>query len=187
MIWHYFTTIAATVLITLPFQLNASHCNEKSWNHILNVQLEIDENYNFHASRFNRFLKRHKERPFLFQEFSNEELKQLWAKKDPIYQTRMQEQLHASLTVIGLIEQERQNLAPLIQRIANQQQDWIEISQHCDNSASTINMVTGLNYSQLNQALIKDTTLLIKQLDILKRHYVRELDALEQSRPKPFD
>jgi hypothetical protein len=69
---------------------------------------------------------------------------------------------------------------------SHQQDNWLSISRHCQNNGNTINMITSLDYAQLNQALIRDISILLKKLETLQSHYLKEVEALESSRPKPF-
>lgn len=186
MIWHYLTTITAAMLITLPFQVNGSQCNEKSWNASLKVQQELDESYNLHASRFNQFLKLYQDQPFLFQEFSADEIYSLWSTNNPNYLEHMNAQIKASTTIIDLIDNERSVLAPLNEEASRQQDKWLSISRHCHSNGNMVNMITSLDYAQLNQALIRDISILRRKLDTLQSRYLKEVEALESSRPKPL-
>lgn len=186
MIWHYLTTITAAMLITLPFQVNGSQCNEKTWNANLKVQQELDESYNLHASRFNQFLKLHQEQPFLFQEFSTEEIHSLWSTNNTRYLEHMNAQIQASTTLIDLIAAERSAIEPLGEKALLQQDQWLTISRHCQADGKTVNMISGLDYAQLNQALIRDINTLLIKLDTLQARYKQEVEALESSRPKPL-
>ncbi|WP_394125987.1 hypothetical protein [Vibrio hepatarius] len=174
------------MLITLPFQVNGSQCNEKSWNANLKVQHELDEAYNLHASRFNQFLKLHQDQPFLFQEFSADEIHSLWSTNNTRYLEHMNAQIQASTTLIDLIGKERSAIEPLNDKALLQQDKWLTISHHCQTKGKMINMITGLDYAQLNQALMRDISILLRKLDTLQTRYRKEIEALESSRPKPL-
>ncbi|EEX93780.1 hypothetical protein [Vibrio orientalis] len=187
MIWHYFNTITAAMLITLPFQVNGSQCNEKSWNASLKVQQELDESYNLHASRFNQFLKLYQNQPFLFQEFSADEIHSLWSTNNASYLEHMNAQIKASTVIIDLIDNERSAIEPLNEEASRQQDKWLTISRNCQTNGKMINMISGLDYAQLNQALIRDISILLRKLDTLQARYLKEVEALESSRPKPHE
>jgi len=99
----------------------------------------------------------------------------------------MDAQIHASLMVVQQIDHERQTVTPLMTEAAKLQDNWLTISRHCQTGDNKINMITSLDYAQLNQALIRDIALLLSQLNTLKARYIQEVEALENNRPKPLE
>lgn len=173
------------MLITLPFQENASLCNEQTWNANLKIQRELDSSYNFHASRFNQFLELHQRLPLLSKEFNDDEIKHLWLSNNASYQQHLEAQIQASMAVVQRIEQEYQAIEPLTVLASKQHKSWLAISRNCQEKSNTINMITSLEYAQLNQALLKDVSVLMGQLNTLKVRYLKEIEVLERSHPKP--
>lgn len=182
--WHYFNiTIAAALLISLPFRVMSAHCDEEAWNTILNQQSQVDQTYNLHAQRFNQFLSIHQNQPFLYQEFTSEEIRRFWhSNKDELHQS-MKEQIQASLFVIEQIQQERINLQSLTSRVTVQAQRWQVISQHCRESDNPSNAIASWNYSLLNHALNRDINLLLTKLATLEQRYNKEVEALNNAKP----
>lgn len=182
--WHYII-ITAALLITLPFQLSAAHCDEYSWNRSLKLQQTLDSKYNQHARRYNQFLAFHREQPFLYQEFSREEIRSFWRSNKHLFHSSMNAQISASQAVVNRIEQERSELAPLIEQVADQQRRWRAISKHCQQVDNQSNAITSLNYSQLNKALSKQIEDLLTKLIALQLRYQNEIEALEQAKQQP--
>lgn len=184
--WHSVNiTIAATLAITLPCEVIGAYCDEKSWNHTLKLQHQLDQNYNFHATRFNQFLQIHHSQPFLYQEFTQVELRALWLSEDRSFRQRLQSQALASTTIIGHIEEERVMIAPLQSQATTLKQKWRQISADCLKTGNQANRITSSHYVQLNQALSIDLEGLSAKLDVLKSRYEKERDLLEATKPNP--
>lgn len=184
--WHSTRiTIAAALLITLPCQVNSAHCDVESWNRALKLQTQLEQDYNFYATRFNQFLQMHLTQPFLYQEFSETELQGLWQSNNRAFHQQMQAQVEASLAVIEGITQERNQIQPLSQHALALHARWQAISQHCQRSGNQTNVITSWHYAQLNQALKEDIEALITKLDKIEQRYLQEIEALENAKPKP--
>ncbi|MDC5870655.1 hypothetical protein OPW39_17790 [Vibrio europaeus] len=183
--WHSINiTIAAALLITLPYGVNSAHCDAESWNRALILQQELDQKYNFHATRFNQFLQIHQAQPFLYQEFTTDELKGLWQSDNHTFHQHMQTQAQASGVVISRINEEKRLLDPLVNQASAMEKRWLSISKHCKKSGSQSNVISGWQYSQANQAMRKDIESLISKLTILEGRYRNEVEALENAKPK---
>jgi|GEM_PF-1337841 len=183
--WHSVNiTIAAALLITLPSGVNSAHCDAESWNRALKLQHELDLLYNYHSTRFNQFLKIHQNQPFLYQEFTALELSGLWQSNNQAFHQQMRSQAEASAAVIARIEEEQSMLIPLGNQAQAMEQRWITISQHCQDAGNQPNVINSWQYSQLNQALNVDIQALISKLNVLKSRYGREIEALENTKPR---
>lgn len=176
-------TIAASLLITLPWQVNSAHCDEKSWNHALKLQQELEALYNHHATRFNEFLQIHQAQPFLYQQFSEDELRTLWLSKQHHFQEQIQLQADASLEVIAKINEERLLLEPMLDQVDTQRNHWLNLSQHCKQTDNQANVITSSSYAQLNHALKSDIEALISKLKVIETRYERESQAIEKAKP----
>ncbi|KJY82815.1 hypothetical protein TW81_11410 [Vibrio galatheae] len=185
--WHNnYLIIAAALLITLPCKGNSVRCNADSWNHALKHHQEIEQEYNFHATRFNTLLQAHRIQPFLYQEFSREELQGLWLSPNSEFHKQMQTQIEASLTIIEQIQQEKQTIARLTTQAEAQSQLWRAISEHCRRIGEQSNVIISWNYAELNQALTADIEEMIQKLIIIESRYTKEIEALENAKPKPL-
>lgn len=181
--WHrVLHTITAAVLITLPFPSSAAHCDAKTWNRALTLQQSLDTQYNQHAERFNQLLSFHQAQPFLYQEFSPNEIRSFWQSNKQTLLKSMQGQIAASQAVVKNIVQEREQLNPLLERAAKLQQRWQQISQHCKKIDNQSNTITSWNYAQNNKALIEQIHQLDEKLTTLQRRYQNEVRALENAR-----
>ncbi|MCZ4293278.1 hypothetical protein [Vibrio sinaloensis] len=182
--WHCINiTITAALLITLPFKVLSAHCSAPAWNEILTLQTDLDRTYNLHAQKFNQFLQIHNEQPFLYQEFTPQEIRQFWdSNKDTLHQS-MNSQIEASLFVVDKIQLERDALQQLSERAEQQLLRWRNISQHCKQIDNQSNAIASEKYAQLNQALILDINKLFTKLLILEQRYVNEVEALRRARP----
>lgn len=179
--WYYII-ITAALPITLPFQLSAAHCDEYSWNRSLKLQQSLDSKYNQHAQRYNQFLAFHRQQPFLYQEFSREEIRSFWRSNKHSLHSSMNAQISASQAMVKRIEQERSDLKPLLEQVDDQQLRWGAISKHCQLIDNQSNVITSLNYSQLNKALRQQIEELLIKLATLQQRYQYEVEALERAK-----
>ncbi|NVD08959.1 hypothetical protein FCU94_19100 [Vibrio sp. JPW-9-11-11] len=180
--YRYLLTITAALLITLPLPSGASHCDAETWNHALKLQQALDTQYNQHAKRFNQFLTFHREQPFLYQEFSRNEIRSFWQSNKQTLHKSMQGQIAASQQVVEAIEQERKTLNPLLDNASTLHQQWRRISQHCQKIDNQSNTIASWNYAQLNKLLIKQIQQLDEKLALLQQRYQNEVRALEDAR-----
>lgn len=173
------------MLITLPFKVMGEHCNASEWNKLLKLQTELDQTYNLHAQKFNQFLQVHNDQPFLYQEFTAQEIRQFWASNKSTLHQSMNSQIEASLFVVNKIQAERETLQNLEVAATKQQQLWQTISLHCSEVGVRSNTIASQNYAQLNQALTLDIKKLFTKLLILEQRYTKEVDALRQAKSEP--
>lgn len=186
--WHCLNiTIAAALLITLPYGVNSAHCDAESWNRALKLQQELEQEYNFYATRFNQFLQIHQAQPFLYQEFTTKELQGLWQSNNHAFHKRMQSQAKASSIVIDKINEEKQLLDPLLGQASAMEKRWLSLSKHCKTVSSQSNVISGWQYSQVNQAMRKDIEALISKLTILEGRYRSEIEAILNAKPNTTD
>ncbi len=182
--WHSIhITIAASLLITLPWQVNSAHCDEKSWNRVLKLQHDLEQVYNHHATRFNEFLQIHQAQPFLYQQFTQDELQALWQSRNNRFQEQIQSQADASQEVVKRIKEERVLLEPMLAKAETQQSHWLDLSKHCKRTGNQTNVIASTNYSQLNRALKADIEALLSKLKVLESRYERERLAIESAKP----
>lgn len=182
--WHdIIITITAALLITLPFHAMSAHCAAQGWNQILKSQTDLDQSYNSHAQKFNQFLDLHQQQPFLYQEFTSDEIQQFWRSNKPTFHDSMKAQIDASLFVINKIQLERATLNRLTEQVTEQILRWQVISQHCKEIDNQSNTIASWNYAQLNQALNLDISLLLSKLKRLEQRYRNEVDALRKAMP----
>lgn len=182
--WHTIhITIAASLLITLPWQVNSAHCDEESWNRVLKLQHDLEQLYNHHATRFNEFLQIHQAQPFLYQQFTQDELQALWQSRESRFQEQIQSQADASLEVVKRINEERLLLEPMLAQAETQQEHWLSLSKHCQHTGNQTNVIASSNYAQLNQTLRDDIEALINKLKVLESRYEKERLAIESANP----
>lgn len=180
--WHAFVyTITAAYLCTLPLDGVSAHCDIKSWNYTLKLQQQIDENYNFHAERFNQLLHHHLTQPLLHQEFTAQELVSLWASGSFNSKQKLEMQIDASRHVIQAIEEETSRIKSLQTQITEVIELWSQLSAHCQAVQLATNSAVSQNYAQSNATLTQSVEQLIAKLLSIQNRYEKEVSALMQT------
>jgi len=180
MTWRHITiTIAAIVAVALPTWVKGEHCQENSWNQALEKQEQLDDWYNKHASSFNQMLYLHRQKNFLYQEFSITELEQFWLPRNGSLQLKVNQQIYNANMVVSQLAAQEHHLRSNLPDIQNMQKQWEEISTHCNEAKLVRNAITSTQYALSNQTLEKDLNVLINKVGYLKSLYEQEAKILQ--------
>ena len=183
MIWRNVTlTLTAWWLITLPFQSIAGECDEQSWNQALKTQASLDKAYNHHAQRFNQFLPIHTAQPFLYEEFTQNEIVSLWQQHKPELQQKMLQQITASEALIIRMQIERQSIVDLLIPTQELQQRWLKIHQDCLKREEVTNAHYSQRFSDSAKQLYHQLNSLLYKLNALKARYQKEINTLQKAK-----
>ncbi|MCL9780835.1 hypothetical protein M9194_05195 [Vibrio sp. S4M6] len=181
MTWQHITlTIATIIALALPIGAKGEHCQEKSWNLALEEQQQLDDWYNKHASSFNHMLYLHRQKQFLFQDFSPAELEQFWLPHSGSLQLKVNQQIYNANMVVSQLAEEEARLVANLPEVQNMQQQWEEISEHCNQAKLVRNAITSTHYALSNYKLEKQLNLLINKVSYLKSLYQQEAKLLQE-------
>jgi hypothetical protein len=179
---NLYITIAVVSLTSVSSEHNRAYCDKKSWNGALNSEFTLEKKYNEHAESYNKTLVHYRERPFLYQNFSTQEIEDMWLQHQPISYFAWTEEYENVVQTIEQLVPEIDAVHLLLERTIIQKQLWQEISNHCKHMGDKSNQSAGLRYVHVGDERIEDSKELIDKLERLLQIYIKEKIAINNTR-----
>ena len=177
-----YITIAVVSMTSVSSEHNRAYCDKKSWNEALKSEFALEKKYNNHAESYNKMLADYRERPFLYQNFSTQEIQEIWLQNQPISYFAWTEEYENILQTIEHLVPEIDSVHLLLEQAIIHKQLWQEISDHCKHMGDKPNQTAGLRYVRVGDERIEDFKVLIDKLEKLRQRYVKEKKAINNSR-----
>ncbi|EFP95763.1 hypothetical protein [Vibrio caribbeanicus] len=179
---NFYITIAVISLTSVSSEQNRAYCDKKSWNKALKSEFALESKYNENAESFNKMLVHYQARPFLYQNFSKQEIQDIWVQHQSISYFTWTEEHESVVKTIEQLVHRKDVVYLLLEQAINQKQLWQEITSHCNHMGDKSNQSAGSRYVKVGDSRIGDVKELIDKLETLLQIYKREKAAIRYTK-----
>ncbi|ELP5727184.1 hypothetical protein QTV44_000366 [Vibrio vulnificus] len=179
MVKRALTTLLIFILM-VPL-VEATQCSQRGWKKLQSHQLDLESYYNTRATQYNALLGIHKQRRLLSQQFTFDELVQLWQHADPIYHRDFEQQIRSARQYANAVTSLKQQLIDKQQEAKTMAQNWFAMAHACKQQKYTANFNSALWYSRSSKDLAQELTKLEQKFTLLGHIYENEATQLENA------
>ncbi|HAS6363113.1 TPA: hypothetical protein RQJ98_002426 [Vibrio vulnificus] len=157
----------------------ASQCNPHGWKTLQDNQIELEGYYNTRATQYNTLLAIHKQRRLLSQQFSLDELVQLWNHADRVHYREFEQQTRSARQYANAVSSLKDQLIEKKTQALNIGSQWSSMANACKQAKRTANFNSALWYSASSNDLANDFSHLEQKFTQLGKIYEKEAHQLE--------
>ncbi|WP_299688625.1 hypothetical protein [uncultured Vibrio sp.] len=172
------------LIISLHLIVNsalASQCDRKTWEALLDQQLETEGRYNQYTKEFNKVLANYESQTLLSRHFTEKQMVTIWAKYKERFNTQLNNHMEATYHISKELLKRADIVSTDLKHVHSLARSWQDVADHCAIVKLPTQSKNALTHVESSQSLADDIQTLNKKFRVLSSKYRQEATMIDQA------